>query len=67
VPAGERALAGRQDGDAELLDEVRRLLSAQQVSHGILESDAAAALHAWDHKRGLDLSGTRIAACVCCA
>jgi serine/threonine-protein kinase len=62
VPSGERSdWLARQDGDAALLDELRRLLSAQQVSHGILESDAAAALQRMGTTNAaVDLSGTRI-------
>ena len=62
VPAEERpAWLNRQEGDAALLDEVRRLLSAQQVSHGILEGDAAAALQRMKaDDAAVDLSGTRI-------
>ena len=62
VPDGERVTwLLRQEGDAELLDEVRRLLSAQQVSHGLLEGDAAAALQRMGSDGAtVDLSGTRI-------
>ena len=62
VPAGERATwLAQQDGDGALLDEVRRLLSAQQVSHGILEGDAAAALKRMGTAAAaVDLSGSRI-------
>jgi len=63
LPPGKRAeWLDRQTGaEPDLLDEVRRLLAAQQDSHELLDGDAADALQRMGSVgASTDLSGTRI-------
>ena len=63
LPPGERAgwIERQADADPALLEEVRRLLSAQQATHDFLDGDAAGALQRMGPVSApADLSGTRI-------